>query len=77
MAQTQKRHTMTCTYGYVWVSTTDQNLSIQRAALQAAGYTLIREEKRSGTSIVARAELRTLLGLFGLATHWWSPGSTA
>ena len=52
---------MTCTYGYARVSTTDQDLSLQRAALQAAGCTLIREEKKSGTSTTARTELRTLL----------------
>lgn len=48
-------------YGYARVSTDDQDLSTQRAALQAAGCHPIREEKRSGTSAKDRMELRTLL----------------
>ena len=52
---------MSSVYGYARVSTTDQDLGLQRAALQAAGCTIIREEKKSGTSIAARTELRTLL----------------
>ena len=36
--------------GYARVSTTDQDLAIQEAALQAAGCEVIRAEKRSGTS---------------------------
>jgi DNA invertase Pin-like site-specific DNA recombinase len=48
-------------YGYARVSTDDQDLSIQRAALEAAGCDLIREEKRSGTSTKGREELRNLL----------------
>jgi DNA invertase Pin-like site-specific DNA recombinase len=47
--------------GYARVSTTDQDLSIQRAALEAAGCHPIRAEKRSGTSTAGRAELRTIL----------------
>jgi DNA invertase Pin-like site-specific DNA recombinase len=35
--------------GYARVSTTDQDLSIQEAALRAAGCEVIRAEKRSGT----------------------------
>lgn len=48
-------------YGYARVSTTDQDLTIQREALQAAGCEIIREEKVSGTSRQGREELRTLL----------------
>ena len=48
-------------YGYARVSTADQDLTVQREALQAAGCTIIREEKVSGTSTQGRDELRTLL----------------
>lgn len=47
--------------GYARVSTTDQNLEIQEAALNAAGCEVIRSEKRSGTSTTGRAELQTIL----------------
>ena len=47
--------------GYARVSTTDQDLTIQREALQAAGCTLIREEKASGTSTAGRPELAAIL----------------
>lgn len=49
------------TYGYARVSTTDQDLSIQQAALKAAGCTIIRAEKASGTSRDGRSELETLI----------------
>ena len=48
-------------YGYARVSTTDQDLSIQEAALRQAGCTIVRGEKVSGTSTTGRVELRTLL----------------
>jgi DNA invertase Pin-like site-specific DNA recombinase len=47
--------------GYARVSTTDQDLSIQEAALRAAGCDVIRAEKRSGTTTQGRVELRTIL----------------
>ncbi|MET0527349.1 MAG: recombinase family protein [Microvirga sp.] len=49
------------TYGYARVSTTDQDVTIQEAALRAAGCEVIRAEKRSGTSTAGRTELQTLI----------------
>ena len=48
-------------YGYARVSSRDQDLSIQEAALKAAGCELIRAEKMSGTKREGRAELDLLL----------------
>jgi len=47
--------------GYARVSTTDQNLEIQEAALKRAGCDVLRSEKRSGTSTAGRTELQTVL----------------
>ena len=48
-------------YGYARVSTVDQDLSIQQAALKAAGCEIVRSEKVSGTSTQGREELKTLM----------------
>jgi DNA invertase Pin-like site-specific DNA recombinase len=48
-------------YGYARVSTTEQNLDVQMAALTAAGCGMVRTEKVSGTSRAGRDELRLLL----------------
>ena len=48
-------------YGYARVSTGDQDLTIQRAALKAAGASVIRAEKASGTRRDGRTELAVLL----------------
>lgn len=55
-----KRDT-TMKYGYARVSTREQDLSIQEAALKAAGCELIRAEKMSGTRREGRTELELLL----------------
>src|SRR3954469_23555018 len=48
-------------YGYARVSTLDQDLTIQQAALKAAGYEVIRAEKASGMRRDGRNELQVLL----------------
>jgi len=48
-------------YGYARVSTTDQDLQLQRDALKAAGCFVLREEKVTGTSRAGRSELKTLM----------------
>ena len=48
-------------YGYARVSTADQDLAIQEAALRAAGCRVVRAEKRSGAAREGRDELRLLL----------------
>lgn len=49
------------TFGYARVSSQDQDLTIQREALKAAGCDVVREEKVSGASRDGRTELATLL----------------
>ena len=48
-------------YGYARVSTSEQDLTIQRESLSKAGCEVIREEKQSGTSLDKRTQLQTLL----------------
>ena len=52
---------MSTTIGYARVSSTDQDCSIQEETLRAAGCTIIRSEKRSGTTTNGREELDTVL----------------
>ena len=47
--------------GYARVSTTDQDLGLQEAALKAAGCSVIRAEQRSGTTTQGREALQTVL----------------
>jgi len=53
---------MTTLFGYARVSSTDQDLDLQLAALKAAGCDVIRAEKRSGASTEGR---RAALGRRG------------
>jgi DNA invertase Pin-like site-specific DNA recombinase len=52
---------MTQTIGYARVSTEDQDCSIQEEALRAAGASIIRSERKSGTTTSGRTELATVL----------------
>jgi DNA invertase Pin-like site-specific DNA recombinase len=47
--------------GYARVSSADQDLALQQEALEEAGCSIIRSEKRSGTAIKGRGELQTIL----------------
>jgi DNA invertase Pin-like site-specific DNA recombinase len=49
------------TYGYARVSTIEQDLTVQKQALKAAGCEVIRTEKASGSSRAGREELERLL----------------
>src|SRR5262249_17414866 len=49
--------------GYARVSTTDQNLELQEAALRSAGCEMIRSEKRTGTTTAGRDELQIALDI--------------
>src|SRR5215468_8736741 len=51
--------------GYARVSTTDQDLSVQREALRGASVGTIFEEKASGTKRDGRTELQKVLGVLG------------
>jgi hypothetical protein len=48
-------------YGYARVATLDQDLTVQRRALRAAGCSVIRAEKKSGNRRDGRTELQVLL----------------
>jgi predicted site-specific integrase-resolvase len=51
--------------GYARVSTTDQDLNVQREALRRAGVGVIFEEKASGTKRDGRTELQKVLSILG------------
>jgi len=50
-------------FGYARVSTTDQDLALQREALERAGANPIFEEKASGTKRDGRTELQRVLSI--------------
>ncbi|GAA0755211.1 DNA invertase Pin-like site-specific DNA recombinase [Erythromicrobium ramosum] len=52
---------MTTIIGYARASTEDQDCSIQEEALSAAGCTVVRSEKKSGTTRQGREQLDTIL----------------
>ena len=64
-------------FGYARVSSTDQDLSIQEAALRAAGCEMIRAEKKSGTTTTGRTELQNLMDFASVISACNSPASTA
>ena len=57
-------------YGYVRVSTIDQDLAQQRAAPKAVGCNVIRAEKASGKRRDGRTELRVLLDFLPRGDTW-------
>ncbi len=52
---------MTTTIGYARASSDDQDCTIQEEALKAAGCTIVRSEKKSGTTRQGREQLDTIL----------------
>ena len=56
---------MTKRFGYARVSTTDQDLKVQRKALKAAKCDVVFAEKVSGTERAGREELEKVLGAMG------------
>ena len=52
---------MTTKIGYARASTEDQDCTIQEATLKAAGCTVVRSEKKSGTTTQGREQLHTVL----------------
>lgn len=52
---------MSAIIGYARASSEDQSCTIQEEALRKAGCTMVRSEKRSGTSRAGRTELETVL----------------
>lgn len=52
-------------FGYARVSTRDQDLALQRDALERAGVNVIFEEKASGTKRDGRVELQKVLSVLG------------
>jgi DNA invertase Pin-like site-specific DNA recombinase len=52
-------------FGYARVSTTDQDLALQREALERAGVNAIFEEKASGMKRDGRTELKKALSVLG------------
>ena len=58
---TPKMNSSSARIGYARVSTADQNLDAQTAALQAAGCTMVRTETGDGATLAGRPELGTIL----------------
>ena len=56
---------MTTMIGYARASSLDQDCGIQEAALRAAGCTIVRSEKKSGTTTQGRDQLQTVLEFLG------------
>jgi DNA invertase Pin-like site-specific DNA recombinase len=69
MAMEQHRETATRKrgklFGYARVSTTDQDLALQREALDRVGVNAIFDEKASGTKREGRSELQKVLAALG------------
>ena len=58
---TPKMNSSSVRIGYARVSTADQNLDAQMAALQAAGCTMVHTETGDGATLAGHPELRTIL----------------